>query len=76
MPYAKVMIYFIWSAKNRMPLITSELKPMLLSHIKENSKTKEIFIDTLNCITDLARIILAKASIPYNSNHDLKVVAI
>jgi len=52
MPYTKVMIHFIWSTKNRSPIITAELKPILLSHIKENSLAKGIFIDTLNCVSD------------------------
>lgn len=52
MPYTKVLIHFIWATKNRAPLITKDLKPLLLAHIKENSKTKSIFIDTLNCVDD------------------------
>lgn len=53
------MIHFIWSTKNRIPIITSVLKPLLLSHIKENSKTKEIFIDTLDCIEDHIHLLIS-----------------
>lgn len=42
-----------------MPIITPELKPLLLSHIKENSKTKEIFIDTLNCVEDHIHLLIS-----------------
>ncbi|OFX41771.1 MAG: transposase [Bacteroidetes bacterium GWA2_32_17] len=59
MPYTKVMIHFIWSTKNRIPIITSELKLLLLLHIKENSKTKEIFIDTLNCVDDHIHLLIS-----------------
>jgi len=59
MPYTKVNIHFIWSVKNRLPLITHELKPILLSHIRENSKTKEIFIDTLNCVEDHIHLLIS-----------------
>jgi REP element-mobilizing transposase RayT len=59
MPYTKVMIHFIWATKNRAPLITHELKPLLLSHIKENSIKKEIFIDSLNCVEDHIHILLS-----------------
>ena len=52
MPYTKVMIHFIWSTKNRQPLINKELKPLLLNHIKENSIKKGIFIDCQNCVED------------------------
>ena len=33
-------------------LITKELKPLLLQHIKSNAKEKEIFIDSVNCVQD------------------------
>ena len=59
MPYTKVMIHFICSTKNRIPIITSELKLLLLLHIKENSKTKEIFIDTLNCVDDHIHLLIS-----------------
>ncbi len=59
MPYTKVMIHFIWATKNRAPLITYELKPLLLSHIIENSKKKKIFIDSLNCVEDHIHILLS-----------------
>lgn len=59
MPYTKVMLHFIWSTKNRIPIITSELKMLLLLHIKENSKTKEIFLDTLNCIEDHIHLLIS-----------------
>jgi len=52
MPYTKVLIHFIWSTKNREHTISKELKPLLLKHIKENSFKKEIFIDTINCVSD------------------------
>ena len=60
MPYAKVMIHFIWSTKNRMPIISKGfLKPVLLTHIKENSITKNIFIDTLNCVEDHIHLLIS-----------------
>lgn len=59
MPYAKVMIHYIWSTKNRVHSITNELKPLLLQHIKENSIKKEIFIDTLNCVSDHIHLIVS-----------------
>ncbi|MDI6766104.1 MAG: IS200/IS605 family transposase [Bacteroidota bacterium] len=52
MPYTKVMIHFMWSTKNRVPLIDNKLKPVLLNHIKENSVKQGIFIDRHNCVKD------------------------
>ena len=59
MPYTKVLIHYIWSTKNRKHLIGKELKPLLLDHIKENSIKKEIFIDTLNCISDHIHLLVS-----------------
>lgn len=59
MPYTKVMIHLIWSSKNRKPIITRELEPLLLSHIKENSRNKAIYIDTINCVKDHIHILLS-----------------
>jgi REP element-mobilizing transposase RayT len=59
MPYTKVLIHFIWATKNREHLISKELKPLLLQHIKENSIKKEIFIDTINCVSDHIHLLVS-----------------
>ena len=59
MPYTKVMIHYIWATKNRVPLITTELKQQLLPHIKENSLKKGIYIDALNCVTDHIHLLVS-----------------
>jgi putative transposase len=49
MPYVKVYIHFVWTTKNRIPFLDSyELRKRLWDHIKENAKTKGIFIDNIN----------------------------
>lgn len=59
MPYTRVLIHFIWSTKNRKHLISKEFKPLLLEHIKENSKKKGIFIDSLNCVSDHIHLLVS-----------------
>lgn len=59
MPYSNVLIHFIWSTKNRRHLISNELKPKLLEHIKSNSIKKGIYIDTLNCVSDHIHLIVS-----------------
>ncbi len=59
MPYTKVLIHYIWSTKNREHLINKELKPLLLEHIKENSIKKDIFIDTMNCVSDHIHLLVS-----------------
>ena len=59
MPYTKVMLHYIWATKNRLPIISKELKPVLLDHIKENSFKKEIHIDCLNCVEDHIHLLIS-----------------
>ena len=59
MPHTKVFIHYIWSTKNRENIISRELKPLLLQHIKENSINKEIYIDCMNCTTDHIHLLVS-----------------
>ena len=59
MPYTKIYLHIVWSTKERKPLITKELKPLLLNHIIENSKTKNIFIDSINCVEDHVHLLIS-----------------
>lgn len=59
MPYIKIWIHLIFSTKNREKIITKELKSNLLTHIKENSITKNIYIVCLNCVTDHIHFLLS-----------------
>lgn len=59
MPYTKIWIHLMWSTKNRVKLITKEIKPILLNHIKENAKQKGIHIDTINCVQDHIHLIIS-----------------
>lgn len=59
MPFIKVWIHFIWSTKNREKLISKKLKPEFLNHIKDNAKSKEIYIDTLECVSDHIHILVS-----------------
>ena len=58
MPFTKVWLHIIWSTKNREKIITKELKPLLLEHIKENSLKKEIFIDSMNCVNNHIHLLI------------------
>ena len=59
MPYTKIMVHFMWATKNRQRIISRQLKPLLLRHIRENSVKKKIFIDSLNCVEDHIHILLS-----------------
>lgn len=59
MPFTKIWIHIIWSTKNREKLISKELKKILLEHIRENARLKNIFIDTLNCVQDHIHLLIS-----------------
>jgi len=49
MPFVKVYIHFVWSTKNRMPLLeTKEIGDKVWFHVRENAIKKGIFIDFVN----------------------------
>lgn len=48
----------MWSTKNRISMINNDLKPILLNHIKENSKKKNIFLDFQNCVSDHIHLLI------------------
>ena len=62
MPYINVYLHIIWSTKNRAKIITKELKPLLLEHIKINAIKKGIFIDRINCVMDHIHLIISLGS--------------
>ena len=42
------MIHAVWGTKNREPFLVSESRYKIIQHIKENAKSKQIYIDTIN----------------------------
>lgn len=52
MPFIKVWIHFVWSTKNREPLLTNEIKQKVFRHIRENAKSKGIHLDLIGGYTD------------------------
>jgi putative transposase len=59
MSYSQIMVHLVWSTKNREPRITKDIKNELLNHIKKNSIKKEIFIDTMNCVSDHIHLLIS-----------------
>lgn len=59
MPFIKNWIHLIFSTKNRCKLISAELKPKLIDHIRNNAESKNIYIDFINCVPDHIHILLS-----------------
>jgi REP element-mobilizing transposase RayT len=52
MPYLRIWIHLIWSTKNREPTLTTGFRQLLFAHIRENARTKGIFLDFINGYVD------------------------
>ena len=48
MPFIKIWIHFVWSTKNRAPIMTADVRPKIFAHIKENGLLKNIHVDFVN----------------------------
>ena len=49
MPFVKDYIHFVWSSKNREPLlVTKEIRDKVWFHIMENARKKGVFVDFVN----------------------------
>ena len=52
MSYVRVWIHAVWGTKNREPLLTKEIRPRMVNHIRENARQKQVYIDRLNGYTE------------------------
>ena len=48
MAYIRIWIHCVWGTKNRVAFLTRENKKIIIEHIKENAKKKDIYIDFIN----------------------------
>ena len=53
-----VWVHLIWTTKNREPLITDQLKLTLFTHIRENARKKDIYLDFINGVADHVHALL------------------
>lgn len=59
MPFIRIWIHLIWATKKREKLISAELKPKLIDHIRINSKEKRIWLDSINCTDDHIHLLIS-----------------
>lgn len=52
MSYVKIWIHSVWGTKKRFPFLSDKIKYEVIQHIKENAKTKKIYVDTINGYTE------------------------
>jgi REP element-mobilizing transposase RayT len=48
MSYLRIWLHCVWTTKDRIPFLREEIREAVISHIRENSKLKGIYIDHIN----------------------------
>ncbi len=48
MPYISALFHLVWSTMFRKPILNKETRTKLFAHIKDNTKTKGIYLDCIN----------------------------
>ena len=59
MPYVRVWVHLNWSTKYRERIIVPKLREQLLPHILENARSKDIYVDTVNCVEDHIHVLVS-----------------
>ena len=59
MPFIKIWVHLIWSTKNREKIISSEMKNILIEHIKSNCNEKGVWLDSINCVSDHIHLLIS-----------------
>jgi putative transposase len=58
MAFVNIMVHAVWGTKNRYPFLTKEIRQTLYEHIRQNAKSKLIFIDSINGVEDHIHVLL------------------
>ena len=53
MPFIRIWVHLIWSTKNREKIIPSEMKNILIEHIKG------VWLDSINCVSDHIHLLIS-----------------
>ena len=48
MPFVKVMIHAVWGTKSRESFLIDEIRWKVNDHIRENCRSKDIYLDSIN----------------------------
>ena len=52
MSYTRILIHAVWGTKHRFPYLTKKIRQVVIDHILENAKSKQIRVIKLNGVTD------------------------
>ena len=59
MAYVRIWVHAVWGTKEREPILDKESRYKLFEHIRENARTKDIYIDFINGYTDHVHVLIS-----------------
>lgn len=59
MSFIRIWVHCVWTTKNRIPYLKDHIRDSVILHIRENAKSKGIYIDHINGYYDHLHIILS-----------------
>ncbi|MAT56838.1 MAG: transposase [Ignavibacteriae bacterium] len=59
MSWIRIWVHLVFSTKNREPFLLKSVKASIIDHIKENAKSKNIWIDEINGWNDHIHILIS-----------------
>lgn len=62
MPWIKVWIHFVWSTADHAPLLNDAIRPIVFEHIRQNARSKGIYIDMINGFVDHVHCLISLGS--------------
>ncbi|MGQ0738518.1 MAG: IS200/IS605 family transposase [Bacteroidota bacterium] len=52
MAFVNIMVHVVWGTKNRFPFLKKDTRAVVYDHIRQNARSKQIFIDSINGVED------------------------
>jgi putative transposase len=60
MGYLKVWIHFVWTTKNRQPMLSlRDVRLKFFEHIRINARSKNIYVDCINGVDDHVHVLVS-----------------
>lgn len=59
MGYTKIWIHLVWATKSREPFLSKDVRQKIFTHIRENAKEKDIYIDFINGHIDHVHVLIS-----------------
>ena len=59
MSYVRIWVHVVFTTRNHEPNLTADIRLKLISHIRENCRAKDIFLDTIGGWTDHLHLLIS-----------------